>query len=81
MFFLPERFYWMYIGARMVCAQGKNKVGPFGCVEWGQRSAVMPSYSGVISERCVQQKPVEDNWTCFYLRVQIQSRLRVNKWI
>lgn len=27
MFFLPERFYC--IGARMVCAQGKYKVGPF----------------------------------------------------
>lgn len=55
--------------------------GPFRCVEWGQRSAVTRSDSEVISERCVKQKPAENNCTCFYLRVQIQSRWRVNKWI
>lgn len=47
----------------------------------GQRSAVTPSNSAVISERRVKQKPAENNCTCFYLRVQIQSRWRVNKWI
>lgn len=45
-----------------------SKWAPFGCVEWGQKSAVTPSSSGVISERCVKQKACREQLHLFLFK-------------